>query len=168
VRDYPLALGPKLVEVAQNKIGYDHLALDEWLRKTDFPIGGFYVDATTRKVACWGADLNQRYVERIEQLWIGWEVIWLKDNYEYQLEQTRGKLTFPSQSTEELIAEIETELMREAGGLQPFLEFVEMSWQRGDKLLINPDALHDNPQEVALAVRKQIFDDTVSSWKNKR
>lgn len=163
--EWYLSRGPQLVEIARANPGLDSLPLHEWM--TEFPQGGFHLDPVKKQVAFWTAH-DQEIIERIRPFWDGWEFLWLKDRYEYQLEQAGARLTFPLSTVNERMSDIENILLAEyTSGLKSLLELVKQKEEAGHQVEINPSALRDDPLVLEFSVKKQIFDRAVAAWKSK-
>jgi hypothetical protein len=161
---YYLESGPVLIEAAKQNAGVDQLPLHEWTQ--EFPQAGFHIDVPQKQVAFWGA-YERGAVEYIAPSWAGWEVIWLKDNFEYQLERTEGRLTFPMRSTEDLLEQITSLLLQDAKSsmVDAILKMAEEDREMGHDVQINPHALRDDPLELSLEVRQRILGNAISRWK---
>ncbi len=157
-----------LVEAARSNPGVDHLSLHEWLESAEFPLGGFHVDVGQKRLTFWSAD-DPGVEDLIIELYRGWDLIWLHDGYEAQIALTRGKLMFPSPSTDALLKNLESILMSDySGGLDSFLRLIDEKSKAGHDIQINPNALREDPQKIAADLKRQIFDQAVATWKQKQ
>jgi hypothetical protein len=103
-------------------------------------------------------------------VWEGWEVLWLKDNFEYQLEHTNGRLTFPSRSTTEMLSHLEGLLLQETKSsmIDFILKRAEEDREKGHDVQINPYALRDDPLDLSPQVRQQILSAAIYAWKSRK
>jgi hypothetical protein len=163
--DY-LETGPSLIKTISPKSGFDTLPLEDWTK--EFPRGGFHIDVAKKQVAFWGA-YERGAVDYIVPAWDGWEVIWLQDNFEYQLARTEGRLTLPMRSTEAMLEAVTKLLLQEAhpSMVDMILRMAEEHRQKGQDVQINPNALRENPLELSLEVRQQILMAAIAGWKAK-
>ncbi len=160
-----LLTGPGLLEDARQRPGFESLQLDDWLKPNDFPAGGFHIDVPKRQIVYWSAhDPDQ--LQHIQGAWPGWDVRWLEDRYEDHLALTGGKLIFPAYAVGDLLARLEGMLLSDSShAINAFLSFIQRMSEEGKDMQINPNALSDQPQEITVAVRKQLFDDLLEQWK---
>src|SRR5262249_9503139 len=146
--DWYLNRGEALVEMARQNPGVDKALLHETTQ--EFPRGGFHVDVAKKQLAFW-ASYDQNIVEVIRPLWANWEILWLKDDYEYQMKLAQGRLTFPTQSAEKLLAHLERTLMAGgSSGLKSLLELIKEREDAGHNVQVNAYALRDDPQNVPI------------------
>jgi hypothetical protein len=177
-----LVLGTKILDIMNYDEGLRYLDLNNVPLDNDhldiivgagFPQSGFHIDITQHQIAFWTADYDELR-DRIVPAWFGWEVIWLQDRYEFQLEHTNGKLIFPIHSDEALLSELEKRLLgtNKSNSLDldvvDFLQrIVDDETKQGHVVDVNPRALGDHPQDTNLIPRQQIFNQAVANWRRK-
>jgi hypothetical protein len=140
-----LAYGVDFIDAAQNG-GMEHLPLHEWLQHDGsshppFPLGGFHIDQPQKRLSIWSAN-DPCVVDRIKAFWDGWELHWLRDQYEFQLEHTRGRLIFPQHDIGAYVARLNAMLMVDMSG--------------------SLDA------RISPSTRRKILDHAIAAWKQKR
>jgi hypothetical protein len=140
-----LAYGVDFIDAAQNG-GMEHLPLHEWLQHDGsnlllFPLGGFHIDQPQKRLSIWSAH-DPCVADRVKAFWDGWELHWLTDNYEFQLEHTRGQLTFPQHDLEACVARLDAMLMVDISG--------------------------SLDRRVPPSTRRQILDHAIAAWTQKR
>ena len=162
-----LESGPVLIEAAQAGTGYDQLPLHEW--KQEFPNAGFHIDVPKKEVAFWGA-YERGGVDFVVPAWEGWNVIWLKDNYEYQLERTEGRLTLPMRSAEDLLEHLTSLLLQGAkpSMVDTILKLIEDERAKGYDVQVNSYALREDPLELSLEIKQQILMAAIAGWKSRK
>jgi len=101
---------------------------------------------------------------RLAQCWPGRNLVWHRDAYERQLEQTRGLLRFPERSRERLLGELRRLLLREdfhkpIGSLR---QTVDMLRNEGKSVQVNPWTQSDYHLELPVEVRRRILDAALS------
>lgn len=164
--DWYLNRGPALSEMARANPGIDSLPLDEW--QCEFPQSGFHLDTGKQQVAFWASN-DQSLVERVRPLWTGWDMVWLKDGYEYQTGLAGDRLRLPLKTTQDLLSDLEHILMIEGGsGLRTLRDFLQDRQTQGEQVEVNPYALRDDPQKVPLTNKRQILDAAIAAWKRKK
>src|SRR5262249_7600681 len=109
--DQYLERGPELVDLCRRGDGWAEFDLAAV--KKAFPSGGFHVDVPLRSVGVWLAPETTDIERRLALRWPGWNLVWHRDAYERQLEQTRGLLRFPERSRDQLLDELRRLLLRE-------------------------------------------------------
>lgn len=161
-----LKAGPPLIEAAKDRPGFESLKLAEWLKPGAFPVGGFHVDVPSKQIVYWSASSHDK-LRRMQAAWPGWDVRWLEDRYEEHLALTRGKLIFPSYAVDDLLPKLERQLLGDSShAIKFFQALIGRMSEEGKDMQVNPSALGDQPQEITVAVRKQLFDDLVERWKS--
>lgn len=161
-----LGAGPVLVEVARNSSGLDYVPLDEW--QAAFPQSGFHIDLVEKQLIFWAAN-ETGIAEHVIPAWPNWQVRWLNDGYEAQLERTREKLILPMRSIDEMLTALGAILVRESHHHHgtSALEVANLLKMEGHNIKINPNALRDDPQEVPYTTKREIFDRTVAAWRKR-
>lgn len=133
-----------------------------------FPKGGLHIDVPTKKLSLWTTE-DIKPMNALPHYWPGWEIDWLKDNFEAHLALTDNRLRFPAVSDEQMLSRFETILMgQDHGALPGFLSMLEKLKQEGKTIAANPSALYENLFELEIERRRQIFDHAVETWKQTR
>lgn len=156
VDDY-LYCGLNLLDCCQTESGEAELSLDEW---TDsFPTGGVHIDGITRTIEFWIACDAPDVERRVTQRWLGWNVQWRRDHYEFHLNVTQGRLRFPIPSRRRLESQIKEMLLHETSGSSVDLIARAIGTEAGDveKVQINPWALRDDRLEIPVDDRRRIL-----------
>ncbi len=157
VERYLLA-GPRLQVRLQCSKALDCVPLDEWTEDS-FPIGGFHIDSTTKRIDYWTANDVPDIPRRVSEMWLGWNVIWHRDQYECQLDVTAGRLRFPERSTTSLKRRLKEMLLCDYGRspVESILDLTEKKVRNeGKDVQINPWALRDDRRELDAAERQRI------------
>jgi hypothetical protein len=102
-----IAAGPSMVDIAQQVQGLDEAIITHTTNIV--PNEGIHIDVSHRTVSYWASRV-WGLPENLNTLWSGWELRWLGDNFEHQLAETRGKLTFLNISADELLSRLERQL----------------------------------------------------------
>lgn len=154
-----LESGSQLVnQIARQKhFGLEELFLDRWT--SEFPMGGFHLNLQTRTLEFWIASAAANIEARIRNQWLGWNVVYHRDCFEFQLARTKGKLRFPLPSQQTLKERIKAILLVEerSSSVERLLEISERDRQAGHQVEINPWALREDRLELELDRRKQIL-----------
>ncbi len=127
-------------------------SLDEW-HVASFPNGGFHVDVAARTLEYWSGKDLPGIPERVAAKWMGWNITWHGDNYEFQLNATAGKLQFATRSQELLQTQLKDMLLGEYGK-NPVDTIIEIARKEGAE--INSWALENPRLEVAPSERQRI------------
>jgi hypothetical protein len=155
--------GESLVEAMRERAHLSPLFLADL--DIDFPISGFHIDLVTKKLSFWSADAAG-ITDNLPRYWPGWQIDWLKDNYEAHVSLTQNRLSLPTISDENLLVQMEKILLsktpRRVDGL---LRLVDDLRQRDKEVQVNPDALHESPLELAIEFRRRVFSEAVAAWK---
>jgi hypothetical protein len=161
-----LAAGPELINSMREHAGYTHLPLAEW--GAPFPLAGYHVDVRERYVEYWQAAPAFDPETYIVPCWPGWRVTWLEDNYEVHLARLGDRVSLPTWSTEELLSRVQSAVM---SGPALTLAAVEAMLQEirkgGAEPRLIPLAASDNPLELPVEARQEIFARAVMAWMQK-
>lgn len=161
-----LCYGPGIVELAKQALGSDVVSLQD---ADEFPVAGFHIDVPAKRVEFWSAD-DPGVLETLLPLWPGWELFWLKDNFEAHLSRLNNRVIFPAIDTEKLIARLRKALTRDDdfNPIQMMQNIIQDRESQGHRVQVNPNALTFAPQEINTDSREQIFDAAVARWREKR
>lgn len=161
-----LCYGPGIVELAKQAPGRDIVSLQD---ADEFPLAGFHIDVPAKRVEFWSAD-DPGALDILPPLWPGWELIWLKDNFETHLSRLNNRVIFPAIDTEKLISRLRKALTREDdfNPIQMMQNVIQDRESQGHKVQVNPNALIFAPQDNDAISREQIFDAAVARWRAKR
>ncbi len=170
VRLYPLAgdvasyvlAGPRLAANVPATKGLPRLLLDEWI--TEFPVGGFHLDISARRLEFWLAPDAPGIAARVVGTWPGWETHWRHDCYEMQLERTEGFLRFPSPDRQAMLDRCRDTLLWESATspVDTIKLMVERESEQGKNVQVNAWALRDDRLELSRGERLAILDDAIS------
>jgi hypothetical protein len=155
--------GISLVEMARVGSGLEQLPKDALV---DFPTEGLHLEIPNKRAAYWSAK-SISPLDHFYPLWNGWEIMWLKDNFEYQLVQSHGKLAFPEPSEDLLLKQLEKILLNEttSSSADALRQLVEQERQNGYQTIVNPYALTDDaPINLNSDLRRAIFQRAVASY----
>ena len=166
--EYYLFAGQSLLQQCQFTRGEESLNLDEWL-ECNFPKGGFHIDLVAQTVDYWTATEIPDIPNRVRAIWSGWNVIWHRDRYEYQLDATAGMLRFPHQSKEQIQAQLKNMLLSNYGHspVDNILKIIEENGKEGKAAEVNPLALRDDRLEIDLSQRNKIFNEAMTNIQNR-
>lgn len=155
--EFYLLTGPSLVNQCQCSSAAEDVPLDEWI-PDGFPTGGFHIDSTLKRVDFWTAKDVPDVPRRVSEMWLGWNVTWHRDEYEFQLTATAGRIRFPTRSTECLQHQLGEMLLRDYGRspVEAILEIAKKDRKEGKDVQINPWALKDDRLELDVAERQRI------------
>ncbi len=96
--------------------------------------------------------------ENIQSVWKEYEVIWLKDQFEVQLELTEGKLIFPNFTYERLVDRVEkivcAEIFDPEKSWKPVTEALE---KKGKSVQVNPAISKAQSFNFSQQQRKELF-----------
>lgn len=153
--------GPILVEAMQQQTG-----MSEWHQpKEKFLYDGIHVDVNAKKLSIWSAHAPG-IVDHINTFWPGWEIDWLHDRFEAHVALTENRLVLEMPSISDLLAQLETNLMRDPfNGVTYLQSRVEEMMEDGHQVGINLDALLDTPQNLDADFKRKTFDAAVEAWK---
>ncbi len=144
-----------------------HEGYSEWTYPRDiFPNFGFHVDISQKRVSLWVSNYPG-LVERNQELWDGWEIEWLGDNFEKHIELTKNRLELPPiQHTEEDILALSKILLREEYNPLEAIDILQQhAKEKGWSFEVNPHAFTHNPLEMNVDRRKIIFAKAIQSWR---
>jgi hypothetical protein len=98
------------------------------------------------------------YVDSIRDKWLGWKVVWLKQQYEKQLDFTQEKLTFPVLDRQKYWKQLADLLL--IGSSDPrdrFLTVLEKIQEEAEEVYVLPQALIHHTLEMSLDQKREIF-----------
>jgi hypothetical protein len=155
--EYYLRAGPDLDALRCAAVPTELLPLDEWM-SNDFLKGGFHIDLQAETVDYWTASDMPGLPARIARHWPAWRVTWHRDEYEFQLAATDGRLRFPARSRERLRAQLREMLLQEHRGnpVDAVLLMTDEARREGKEVEVNPYALEDERVELDAAERRRI------------
>jgi hypothetical protein len=156
-----------MVEAVQQTAGVDQMDWDEW--SEDFPKEGFHLDIPNQELSFWAASEFGLSMDKLHERWPGWKIRRLGDNFEYQLEQTRGLLTFPVIPEADILEHLRSILMQssKSSGPEIIRRLLGEDQLKGNDVQINPYALEDDPLDLPLEIRERIFDEAVEAWRRR-
>jgi hypothetical protein len=160
--DY-LRNGAKLIEQCRCEKGLSELNWAEWDEDEAFPGGGFLIDEKHNTVEFWQVGDYPNAVENLKNLWEDWDVIWHRDDYEFQCEKLGGKIILPETNEEKLTERLRKNLLREDGksGVEILLNANEALRTEGRSVQINPWSFKSrrvvNPLETKQRIWREIF-----------
>lgn len=96
-----LEAGPEQLEFLLDSVSGGHL---NWVG--DFPCFGLHLDLDRKKLSYWSGRSVGSSILRIPSSWNGWQVSWLRDNFETHLGMIKDCITIPDRSEYELQKEI--------------------------------------------------------------
>jgi hypothetical protein len=156
-----LKYGKLLIEAIRSQLG-----VAEWHQHFNQSLkGGFHIDFMEKKLSVWRS-YSIGAIHHIVAHWPGWQIDWLRDDFETHIALTENCLTLDVPSESELLPQLEGIPLREPRKSKDFFKVsIEHMKKGGGDVRINPHAFHDNPPETGLELRKKIFQDAVNAWK---
>jgi len=132
--------GMKLVSQCRTENGLERVTWNDWQEGEDFPQGGFWIDEKSQTVEFWDVRDCPNVVQDLKSIWNDWEIIWHRDNYEFQVEKLVNRIVLPEINEAELIKRLRKNLLREDGksGILSALDANETLRNEGMKVEINP------------------------------
>lgn len=154
--EFYLFVGPILEVQLERSNAMDRIPLDEWL-KGGFPKGGFHIDSKAKRVDYWAAEDVPDVPRRVSEIWQGWNVTWHRDEFEWQIDESAGKLRFPNRPKKWLEQQLRRMLLQDYAG-SPVETFLQIAEKEGKNVQIHPWALSDARLELGAAERQRIVD----------
>jgi hypothetical protein len=154
--------GISLVNVMQKQ-----QSVAAWKQPADrFPRGGFHIDVESKRLSIWEG-YSPGIDREFEPYWPGWEIDWLKDNFEAHIALTENRLVLDLPSDSDLLSELESTLIREdsTGSVASFLDFTKTLRQEDQDVRFNPNVLYDTPQNLDADFKRKTFDAAVEAWR---
>lgn len=138
------------------------LQVAEW--SEEFPDQGFHLDTRRRTLDIWYAGADSDIITHVRKCWPDWTVTDLADQYEVQSVLTENAVIFSPQPQSKLISQLQDMLLYSASSspadsIKLIADYFE---QEGKKVEVNPRALIDHPQEVALMTREEKWEFALS------
>lgn len=157
--EFYLLAGPRLEVQRHCSNALEYVPLDQWV-KDGFPTGGFHIDLTSKRVDYWTAKDVPDVPRQVSEIWNGWNVTWHRDEFEFQLKTTAGRLRFPIHKRERLERQLREMLLRDCGRspVETILELTEKDRKEGKDVQINLWALRHDRLELDHAERQRIVD----------
>jgi hypothetical protein len=155
-----LQCGSSLIDKIQQQQGFGlkMLLLDRWTNR--FPLGGFHIDINSKTLEFWLAFPVADIYLQVAKCWSGWNVIWHRDLFEFQIERTRGKLKFFISPCSFLEEKVKRFLLTEE--LHIFLDNC-LDLPRQEQLKINPWQLRRDRFKLPLKVRLKIINSALAT-----
>ena len=102
---------------------------------------------------------------RVRSRWPEWTIDWHQDQFESQLECTRGRLGFPKPSRQLLENRLQEILLSDLGGMPKclLLQIAADKVSKGEEVRINPYAFREDRLELAIEARREILDSVVQA-----
>lgn len=154
--DWYLSSGPSLLNAPEAEGGFERLPLAEW--SETFPTGGFHIDVPSQTVEFWAAKDAADVLSRVIKCWPNWSVCWHRDEFEFQIDRTKGLIHFPIRSRTSLEEQVAKMLLVDFGrsGAETIIEFAKQHRAEGEPIDINPWALRDDRLELPMDIRHKI------------
>ena len=130
-----------------------------------FPLGGFHIDTLRKSVEFWTGREAPDAPRRVAGRWPGWDVIWHRDRFEFQIERAGGALSFRVESEDVLIERLRGILLREhtGSGVDAMLDFEAAMRKEGHTVSnINPYSLRDAQLVLPVSTRRDLLDRTLA------
>lgn len=157
--DY-LKAGPILINDCYKQKWYSKISIDEWT--TEFPMGGFHIDIDLKTIHFWTTNDVPGVVDNVKAQWLGWKVIWEKDRFESQVEQTNGALNISVPNSETLTKCIQDILLTEHKPVDITEIANRISERDRGEIKINPLALRDDHLSLDGTKCRNIFQSALS------
>lgn len=161
LEDYLMA-GPQLLDDCQNQKAYSQFRYADWT--TEFPTGGFHVDADQKIISFWNATDCPGLFNQVKAKWPDWNVNWEKDRFESQSELSHDSLIFHVPETDLLLSELEEMLLADH---QPFdiVKLADRLAEDNSTVQINPLALRDDHLTLDKRKRSQILQSALAAFR---
>ena len=152
--------GIDLVNQCKSVKGVGEIIWTEWERDDSFPRGGFWIDEKRKILEFWEIMDCPNTVQELKRLWIGWDVVWHQDDYEFQVEKAQEKIILPEIDEAKLFKQLRESLLREEvrTGLQSALETKDLLEESGKRVELNPWMFKSHHVENPLESKLQIWE----------
>lgn len=151
-----LLQGPELLEHLDQHVGRTELDLKEW--PEEIPDQGFHLDIPARTIHLWYAPDLGEVIREVREIWSGWHVVDLKDQFEEHVSLVHGKLCFVNEEPEKLTERLRRSLLRNyTSPVNTMMEIAQQQEAAGKKIEVNPLALKDIPLEITQAKKAQLL-----------
>ncbi|WGU96326.1 hypothetical protein QJQ58_08845 [Paenibacillus dendritiformis] len=160
--EYVLAGPSSLIQALHPTLGQRQLQVAEW--SEEFPDQGFHLDTRRRTLDIWYAGADSDIIAQMRTCWPDWTVTDLADQYEVQSVLTDNAVMFTPTPQSKLITQLQSILLYSASSspvdsIKLISDYFE---KEGKKVEVNPRALIDHPQEVALTTREEKWEFALS------
>lgn len=153
-----LEYGEKLVETIIESAKYSTI---EWeVEERGFPLEGIHVDIPEQSVYFWSCQTIPNPEEH-KSVWEGWNLIWLKDDFEKHVELTRGQLNIPVPSNDQLLNEIKAYLLFD----HPKINRLEHGPIMSHGMEITSYVTYYVERLPPIEERTKIFNNAVEAWR---
>jgi hypothetical protein len=88
--------GEDLLTQCSEKQGLPEIVFNRKKIDSGFLQGGFWIDEKLKTIEFWDVRSFSHEVESLKKIWKDREIIWQKDNFEFQVEKSDGKIVMPS------------------------------------------------------------------------
>lgn len=160
-----LFAGPEIVEAIKCFSGHTTYLFPDLstAEHPDFAKMGIHLDSVQKKVSFWLTKPLSVSMEQLQQLWSGWTVVNLLDDYKKHELLTGQQLTYLSCDEQKLVDRIR-ELVcipyrDERKSTDTLIATLE---ETGKRLQVNPLVHATNLFDMPVALRKQLFDEIVN------
>jgi hypothetical protein len=152
-----LSHGLELLTKAETQAGLDSLRYSDW--SDIFPENGFHIDIPNKVITYWSYFHQNAFHQSFEKDWAGWEIKWKAQNYQAQVQLTKGKLTLPTIDYPALCKQLAEQLMLDSGTdpIQMMQKAIQSMKPEAEQIFINPSALRHYPIELTLEEKQIIF-----------
>ncbi|WCF10723.1 hypothetical protein NDS46_13125 [Paenibacillus thiaminolyticus] len=160
--EYALAGPSSLIQALQPALGQRELQVAEW--SEEFPDKGFHVDTRRQTLDIWYAGADSDIIVQMRTCWPDWTVTDLADQYEVQSVLTDNAVRFTPAPPSKLISQLHNILLYSISSspvdsIKLISDYFE---KEGKKVEVNPRALIDHRQEVALTTREEKWEFALS------
>lgn len=151
--------GVDLVSKCQSVKGLEKVVWVDWRESGGFPQGGFHLDETNKTLEFWSVRVCPNIVEELKKIWDDWDIVWHRDNYEFQIEKLGDRIVLPESDEADLIRRLRQSLLREDGksGLESALDVNETLRNAGESVQINPWLFKSHHVGQPLASKLEIW-----------
>jgi hypothetical protein len=154
--------GLKLADKLATAEGLHQLNLDEWTE--ELPSGGFHIDPPAHCLEFWIAADAPDIANGVTKAWPGWKTVWHYDEYEKQLDWTKGLLRFPLADRQALLDRCRQMLLQEqhSSPVDTVKMLIERDREQGHEVQVNPWALREDRLEISEEKRLTILNGALS------